>query len=93
MYRRARVKLKRSKFVRMDITPKELGYFLFSKKTCPHCGGIMTKEKHSEIVDSDKFVSMHSYIHPDKIQYYYYVFICQRCGHSYRLSELVNNDQ
>lgn len=74
-----------------DFTMKELAYFLFGKKVCPNCGGIMEKEKCCEIVDGSMFNtnSVPLYIYGrDNVRHYFYRFNCASCGASFRLSEL-----
>ena len=78
--------------VRMDCTPKELCYLLFSKKVCPKCGGKLEKSKEHEIRQGGEFKdSARGYFigTNEKVKYYFCVFTCAECGSKYRLSELV----
>lgn len=72
-------------------TPKEFFYLLFKKKICPKCGGKMTKQKCSEIVDGTKFDSLSAplYTKRPEVKHYYYVFTCENCKETFTLSDLV----
>ena len=75
---------------RYDFSTRELIYFLFRKKFCPKCGGIMKKEKHFEVVDGSVFNgrSVCHYVNGRKVKHYVYRFTCNKCGSSFTLSEL-----
>lgn len=72
-------------------TAKEFSYLLFKKKICPRCGGKMTKQKCSEIVDGARFDSPSAplYTKRREVKHYYYTFTCGECGAEYALSDLV----
>ena len=74
-----------------DFTMKELIYFLFKKKRCPDCGGKMTKNKRHEIVEGSKINSGSDpfFVQNAKVKYYYYTYICSKCGSEYKLTDLV----
>lgn len=75
---------------RYEFTGKEFIYFLFKKKICPRCGGIMTKEKCCEMVDGSIFNTMAVplYIQGRQVKYYFYRFACDDCNSKFTLSEL-----
>ena len=75
---------------RYDFSTRELIYFLFRKKSCPKCGGIMKKEKYFEVVDGSVFNgrSVCHYVNGRKVKHYVYRFTCNKCGSSFTLSEL-----
>ena len=74
---------------RMDFTPKELRYFLFGKKICPRCGGMMDRSREFETRQGCEFHDREPFIAGNaRVKYYFYVFTCQECGRKYRLSEL-----
>ena len=75
---------------RYDFTAKELANFLFKKKSCPNCGGIMKKEKCFEVVDGSAFNgrSVCHYVRGRQVKHYFYRFTCNKCGSSFTLSAL-----
>lgn len=77
---------------RYDFTPKELVYFLFKKKTCPQCHGIMKKSKRSESAQGETFnSSANAFFSPSaEVCHYYYMFTCPKCGYENTLKELAN---
>lgn len=81
---------KESDAFRYDFTMKELKYFLFSKKTCPKCGGIMEKKKDYEIIKGSNFSQRSVIYHNSKVKHYLYRFTCKQCGAQYTLEELAN---
>ena len=79
---------------RYDFTARELAYFLFRKKTCPHCGGRMEKEKCFDFVDGSEFTSdsVPLYIEGRQVKHYYYRYICHQCGADFLLTDLAKNN-
>ena len=73
-----------------EFSGKELLYFLFKKKICPKCGGKMTQNKCSEIVDGSiyKSPSVPLYISGRMVKRYFYLYTCEECGSEFELSEL-----
>ena len=73
-----------------DFTAKELTYFLFKKKICPQCGGLMEKKKCYEIVDGSIYNtnSVPLYIQGRQVKRYFFSFTCQECRNEYTLTEL-----
>ncbi len=76
---------------RYEFSRKEFMYFLFKKKICPNCGGLLKKNKNFETVDGSTFdtVSVPLYIKGREVKRYFYSFTCHKCNSSYELSELV----
>lgn len=74
-------------------TMREFFYFLFSKKKCPRCGGIMDKEKDYETVKGKNFSKRSVVYHNQRVKHYIYRFSCKQCGAQYTLEELVNKDE
>lgn len=74
-----------------QFTVKELSYLLFKKKSCPKCGGKMTKQKCSEIVNGKQFdtASAPLYNKRPEVKHYYYTFTCEDCGAEFTLTDLV----
>ncbi len=75
----------------MEFTAKELSYLLFKKKICPKCGGKMTKQRCSEIVDGRiMYDSMHEplYMKRREVRHDYYMFVCEECGEGFTLTDL-----
>ena len=74
-----------------QFTAKEFFYLLFKKKICPKCGGKMTKQRCSEIVDGARFDSASAPLYtkrPD-VKHYYYTFTCEDCSAKFTLTDLV----
>lgn len=73
-----------------EFTTKELFYYLFVKKKCPVCSGIMDKSKGYEIVEGAKLNSKADPIFGTntKVKNYHYYYSCQKCGKRYTLKEL-----
>lgn len=76
--------------LRYDFTGKELIYFIFKKKICPKCGGIMIKSKGYETVKGAVFNGKTDpfFIQNAKVKHYRYFFTCQQCNSEFTLSEL-----
>ncbi len=75
----------------MEFTPRELSYLLFKKKICPKCGGKMTKQRCSEIVDGRKmYTSMNAplYAKRREVRHDYYLFVCDECSEKFTLTDL-----
>lgn len=71
-----------------EFTMRELFYFLFAKKKCPKCGGMMDKKKDYEIVKGTNF-SQNSVVYKNsRVKHYLYKFSCKQCGSQYTLEEL-----
>lgn len=83
------------KSFRYDCTAAELAYLLFARKTCPLCGGRMSKEKCCETVDGSVFdtSSVPLYIRGRKVRHYFYRFVCRECGSEYTLTELAERQR
>jgi predicted nucleic acid-binding Zn ribbon protein len=79
--------------VSLTLTMPELGYVLFSKKTCPHCGEKMKKIKRNKIVDGREYFKDRRdlSLHPE-VRVYYYVYHCTCCNREFELSQLVKKD-
>lgn len=76
---------------RYDFTFRELIYFLFAKKKCPHCGGKLDKHKDFETVDGGVFQSSSNplfFIQDNKVKRYVYSYSCKNCGRLYSLRDL-----
>lgn len=75
-----------------DFTPKELQYFLFGKKKCPHCGGKLIKHKGFELTDGSQYVSQRGYFFPKNavVKHYLYFYDCEKCSCRFTLYELAN---
>ena len=69
---------------------KELFYLLFRKKSCPHCGGRMEKEKSFETRNGRDFNSTSDpfFVPNASVKHYLYSFRCLECGRSYPLKDL-----
>ncbi|HJJ19367.1 MAG TPA: hypothetical protein OIM61_09040 [Clostridiaceae bacterium] len=79
---------KKSDAFRYELNMRELFYFLFAKKICPKCGGILDKKKDYEIIKGTNF-SQRSVIYKNsRVKHYIYKFRCKRCGTQYTLKEL-----
>ena len=81
--------------VNLTLTMPELGYVLFAKKTCPHCGGKMKKIKRNKIVDGREYFKNRRdlYLHRPEVRVYYYTYHCTCCGREFELSKLVKKDE
>ena len=76
---------------RYDFTFRELIYFLFAKKKCPHYGGKLDKHKDFETVDGSVFQSSSNplfFIQDNKVKRYVYSYSCKNCGRLYSLRDL-----
>ena len=72
-----------------DFTPRELLYFFFGKKTCPHCGGKLSRRKgHETFYGHMPYVSGESRISAKKVKRYRFTYACARCGREFPLSQL-----
>ena len=74
-----------------DFTFRELMYFLFAKKECPHCGGKLHKHKSFETVDGSVFQASSDplfFVQDDKVKRYVYSYSCENCGRLYSLRDL-----
>lgn len=73
-----------------QFSAKEFSYLLFKKKTCPNCGGKLTKQKCSEIVDGAQFDSASAPLYTKRpgVKHYYYTFTCENCGAKFSLTDL-----
>jgi len=71
----------------------ELKYFLFGKKICPKCGGMMSKHKGYETRKGSELNGRSDpfFISNARVKHYIYNFKCQQCGTQYRLEELAKN--
>lgn len=80
---------------RYDFTATEMAYLLFARKTCPLCGGRMSKEKCCETVDGSVFNtnSVPLYISGRKVRHYFYRFTCRKCDSEYTLTELAERQR
>lgn len=73
-----------------SFTPREMWYFLFGKKICPRCGGVLCREKgyvtlHGEMPHSrDK----PNRIDASRVKCYRYRYACYACGAVFPLGEL-----
>lgn len=72
-------------------TPKELTYYLFKKKKCPLCGGIMTKSKKCTIKQGCELQPQHglkNYMDNEDVRDYKIFYTCTSCNRTFSLSEL-----
>lgn len=76
-----------------DFSSKEFRYFLFGKKICPKCGGRLQKQKCHELKRGSDFNSrsVDTFVPQAKVKHYFYVYICEKCGAEYSLTELAEN--
>lgn len=74
-----------------EFTGRELIYFLFKKKACPHCGDKLSKAKDYEIVDGYLLNSTQEafFVPNAKVKRYRHLFSCRNCKTVYPISELV----
>ena len=75
---------------RYEFTPKEFFYFIFKRKVCPVCTHPLTKEKMYQTKDGLELPARSVLNHNTDIKCYYYRFTCEKCKHSYTLTELAN---
>lgn len=73
-----------------EFTGKELVYYLFRKKVCPHCGGKLSKTKKHETVEGYKLNNKQdAFFIPDaNVKRYHHLFFCQNCKTAYPISDL-----
>ena len=78
-----------------QFTPRELKYFLFSKKTCPRCGGRMDQSKGYETRTGAELNShTNDFFVPNaNVKKYMYFYTCQECGTRYSLKELAGGKE
>ena len=75
-----------------SFAPRELLFLLFGRKTCPACGGRLTKHKMFDVKSgrelnrgsSDPF-----FVQNADIKDYEYAFRCVGCGMDFSLNELL----
>ncbi len=72
-----------SKGVHVQMSFKELGYYLFKKKRCPFCGGKMSKFTQRKELASTSVSSYEIKIH----------YKCEMCNKSYSLRELATGEK
>ena len=77
---------------RYEFTGKELIYFFFRKKTCPRCGGKLSKTKDYKTVDGHLLNNTQNafFVSNAKVKCYHHVFVCPSCKAAYPISELAN---
>lgn len=75
---------------RYEFTGKELVYFLFKKKMCPHCGGKLSKTKNYETVEGRKLNNTQEafFVSNARVRRYQHLFSCPSCKTVYPISEL-----
>ncbi len=78
---------------RYDFTMREFFYFLFAKKKCPKCGGIMDKKKEHETVKGTNFSQRSVVYKNSQVKHYIYSFNCKECGSQYTLKELAKHEK
>ena len=74
-----------------SFAPRELFFLLFGRKTCPACGGRLTKHKTFDVRGGrelnrgsrDPF-----FVQNARIKDYRYAFWCADCGREFSFSEL-----
>lgn len=73
-----------------EFTGKEIVYFLFRKKVCPHCGSKLSKTKNYETVEGYKLNNnQEAFFIPDaKVKRYHHLFFCHSCQIVYPISDL-----
>jgi len=84
----------RAKGFQYAFTAKELAYFLFSRRSCPDCGGRMDRRRaFSTETSNDLFDIDGLFASSAEVKAYYYVYACPSCHRRYTLSELVNRTE
>jgi transcription initiation factor IIE alpha subunit len=79
-----------TKATSMRLTMKEMVYLLFKKKSCPHCGGMLVKEKCSKIINGTEHFTKarnETYLKREEVKMEFYKFTCDACGHTLTIGD------